>query len=296
MYFISYFFINMELNDSDDLIKFINKEKKHINELDFTHSYKLYCRSLPKIIILIYKKISLINIDIIDVIMTGCNMYYSVYWFILRYTNNCDVALFLSETSINLFLNSIISSYETLQDNPFKISPNIGDSVKFAYKKTIGPLQCSTPVNKDIDNPQLAGQIINMFITQIVKQIIMNNILPNNKRTQKNLEFKNTKVIEPKMEILLDFIQNQLKIMLQSIWHIIFFIVNKNSEDIADKLYYQITHYINNYSVNESNKPINISKLENEIEWEHRKQKQIIEMFNNIQSLIDTIKEYSDGL
>ena len=48
------------------------------------------------------------------------------------------------------------------------------------------------------------------------------------------------------LPILLDFIQNQNKHIIQSIWHIIYFIVNKDDEEISDKLYYQIVHYIKN--------------------------------------------------
>lgn len=284
----------MELNDSDDLIKFINKEKKNISELDLTHAYKIFCRSLPKNITTIYKKIYSINIDAIDVIIAGCNIYNNVYWFILRYTNNCDVALFLSETSVNLFLTSIITSHETLQDNPFKITPNISDSIKFAYKKTIGPLQCVTDNNKDIDNSQMAGQIIKMFIIQIMQQIIISDILPNgifkNKIPHDDTEI--TKIL-PRIEILLDFIQNQNKMIIQSIWHIIYFTVNKDSEEITDKLYYQIVHYIKNYAVDEKNKISD--KQDNEIEWINQRQKQIYNIYNNVKSIVEHIKDFNDG-
>lgn len=280
----------MELNDSDDLIKFINKQKKDVNELDLYHAYKLFCRDLPKIITTMYKKIYTTNIDAVDIIIAGCNMYYSVYWFILRYTNNCGVASFLAETSINLFLNSIITSHETLQDNPFKILPNISDSIKFAYKKTIGPLNCTTEHNSDIDNPQMAGQIIKIFILHIMKQLLVNNILPNKKQTS---EFDSSNEMIPRIEILIDFIQNQNKLIIQSIWHIIYFIINKDSDRIADKLYYQIVHYVENYSISEEQKKLS-HKPDNEIEWVNQKQKQIIGIYNNIKMLVNTIKEFSD--
>jgi hypothetical protein len=284
----------MELNDSDDLVKFINKEKKKIQDLDIGVSYKMFCKSLPKTVTTLYKRIYNVNdVNIDDVILFGCNMYFNVYWFILRYTNNYDVALFLSETGINLFLDSLISSYETVRDNPFKIIPNIGDSIKFAYKKTIGPLQCfvTNEKYKDIDDSQLAAQIINTFIVQIMKQIINNDILPNTKpKNNIILDTDDNKSIPPKIDVLLELIQNQNKLLIQNIWSTIFSVINQNSENITDKLYYQIIHYINNYAVTEENKKI----YNNEMEWINDKQKQVIIIFNNVKSLIDTIKDFND--
>jgi hypothetical protein len=272
----------MELNDSDDLIKFINKEKKNKIELDLTHSYKIFCRSLPKIISLLYKKTCNINnINIMDVINLGVNMYFNIYWFILRYTNNCDVALFLSETSINLFVDSAINSYETTQDNPFNIKPNISDSIRFAYKKTIGPLQCDIETNVDIDRSQTAAHIVKMFIVQIMLKILSNGILVNNKKDTL------TKDISPKIEIVVDFIQNQNKQLIQNIWQIIYFIINKNSEEITNKLYHQINHYIDSCIMTYEEKKIII----NEMDWIHFKQRQILTIYNNTKALIDIIKD-----
>jgi hypothetical protein len=280
----------MELNDSDDLIKFINKETKKTDELDLTHSYKIFCRSLPKIISNIYKKTyEITNINSVDVIIAGCDMLHNIYWFVLRYTNNCDVALFLSETSINLFVESLISSYETTQDNPFKIIPNISDSIRFAYKKTIGPLPSSFNCCNEIDNPQLASLIIKMFTVQIMKQIIISGILPNNKKAQSPLSKNEKQKLLPKIEILLDYIQQNNKNMIRDVWHVIYYIINKNSENLTDKLYYQINHYVNNYSLNNEKKNV---QCHNELDWIHNKQTQVQSIFKNVNSLIMTIKDF----
>jgi len=277
----------MELNDSDDLIKFINKEKKKETELDLTHSYKIFCRSLPKIISLLYKKMYYINnINILNAINLGINMYFNIYWFILRYTNNCDVALFLSETSITLFIDSIINSHETVQENPFNIKPNISDSIRFAYKKTIGPLQCNIDINNNIDKTQTAAHLVKMFIIQIMFKIINNGILVNN---MENIVAIN-KEIPPKIEVIVDFIQNQNKQLIQNIWHIIHYIINNNSEEITDKLYYQINHYIDNCTINHEEKKIII----NEMDWIHYRQRQILTIFSNTKTLINMIKDLCD--
>jgi hypothetical protein len=272
----------MELNDSDDLIKFINKEKKNLTELDLTHSYKIFCRSLPKIISLLYKKTCNINnFNVMDVINLGTNMYFNIYWFIIRYTNNCDVALFLSETSINLLIDSIINSYETVQDNPFNIKPNISDSVRFAYKKTIGPLQCDIETNANIDKSQTAAHIVKMFTVQIMLKILNNDILVNDKKDS------SSKDILPKIEVVVDFIQNQNKQLIQNIWQIIYYIINNNSEEVINKLYYQINHYIDSSGTNYEEKKIII----NEMDWIHFKQRQILTIYNNTKALIDMIKD-----
>lgn len=271
----------MELNDSDDLIKFINKEKKNVIDLDLTHSYKIFCRSLPKMISLLYKKTHNINnINIMDIIILGVNMYFNIYWFILRYTNNCDVALFLSETSINLFIDSVINSYETIQDNPFNIKPNISDSIRFAYKKTIGPLQCDIETNINIDKYQTAAHIVKMFIVQIMLKILTNGILINNNKDISSTE------ISPKIDVIINFIQNQNKQLIQNIWQIIYYIINKNSEEITNKLYYQINHYIDSCTINCDEK-----KIINEMEWIHSKQRHILTIYNNTKALIDMIKD-----
>ena len=186
------------------------------------------------------------------------------------------------------FLTSIITSHETLQDNPFKIIPNISDSIRFAYKKTIGPLQCSLNYNVNIDKPQMAGQIIKTFIIEIMQQIIINKILPNKGgRTNENNNI-------PSIDILLDFIQNQNKHIIQSIWHIIYFIVNKDDVEISDKLYYQIVHYIKNYSIDEGKNIM--SNPTNDIESINYKQKQIQNIYNNVKSIVDHIREFNDIL
>lgn len=277
----------MELNDSEDLVKFINKEKKKSKDLDVNHSYKSFCRSIPKIITTLYKRIyNIKEINPVDVVILGCNMYYNIYWFILRYTNNYKVALFLSGSAVDLFLDSLISSYESIRDNPFKISPNVNDSIRYAYKKRIGPLHCFiNNNNKDIDNSQMAAQIINTFMIQIMRQIINNNILPCGNDIE---QIKDNNNIPPKIDILLDFIQNQNKVLIDDILVTIHLIINQNSEDSADKLYYQINNYIDNYPGNEDNK----KKYSNEIEWVNDKQKQVITIFSYINSLITFTKEY----
>lgn len=205
----------MELNDSDDLIKFVAKETKKISDLDLTYAYKILCRSFPKIIVTLYRSsYSITSINPIDIIISGCDMLHNIFWFILRHTNNCEVALFLAETSIKLFIDSLTTSYETLQDHPFKLAPNISDSIRYAYKKTIGPLSSSFSPNFDIDNLQMASLIIKMIVVQTMKQIIYAGLLPNNCRNKPidtSIELKSD-TMPPKLDVLIEFVQQHLKI------------------------------------------------------------------------------------
>ena len=284
----------MELNDSDDLIKFINKETKKVSELNLIHSYKIFCRNLPKVITNLYKQTyGIHNLNSVEVIVSGCDMLHNIFWFVLRYTNNCDVALFLSETGTNLFVESLISSYQTIQDNPFKINPSISDSIRFAYKKTIGPLPCNFKCSNDIDNPQLASLIIKMLTVQIMKQIILDGIVPNNQKQTSNISSISNDKLPTKLDILLDYIQQHNKNLIQDIWHVIYHIINKNSETVTDKLYYQINHYINNYSINDENTK---SQYSNELDWLHYKKIRIQSIYKNINSLIETVKDFSNSL
>lgn len=279
----------MELNDSVDLIKFINKETKKKEDLNLTLSYKIFCRSLPKIITNLYKNTySVSNINLIDVIVSGCDIFHNIYWFILRYTNNCDVALFLSETSINLFTESLNNASQPL----FKMAPNISESVRFAYKKTIGPLPSNFNNTSEIDNPQLASLIIKMFTVQIMKQLILDGTIPSNHKYNDSPDI-DIKTVPARLGILLDYIQQNNKTVMHDIWHVIYYIINKNSESITDKLYYQINHYINNYSFSEEKVEI---ENNNKLNWLHNKKIRVQNLYKNIYSLIEIIKDFSDSL
>jgi hypothetical protein len=290
----------MELNDSEDLLKFIFKETKNKSDLDLNYAYKILCKSFPKMIMSLYKSAyNISNINAIDIIVAGCNMLHNVYWFILRQTNNCEVALFLAETSIKIFIDSLAVSPDALPENAYKLAPSISDAVRYSYQKTIGPIPPNLIPNPEIDTQQLASLITKMIVVQTIKQIIYAGLLPNN-FSSKTSEVDKSKLesIPAKLDILIEYVQQQLRSIINNIWNVLFYIVNQHSENLTDKLYHQINYYINNYSSNNTENlqvsmTVYMSDVNN-VNWVNVKQKKIAQIIKNIDSLIQIIKEFGN--
>ena len=101
----------MSKNDSDDLSSFIEKEKISSSKLNLLKSYKYYCRCLNQGIWDIYNKISNIEgIILKKSLIVGSNMIFYVFWFLLSYTYNIQLTIFLTERAILLFTEYIIMS------------------------------------------------------------------------------------------------------------------------------------------------------------------------------------------
>lgn len=267
----------MELNDTDDLIKFINKETKKESELDIKTGYKIYCRSLPKIITLLYTKTYHIHlVNFIDILIAGCDIFHNVFWYIIRYTNNNDVALFLSETSIDLFLESIQSSFDGAQEGLFRIIPNVSDSISYSYKKTIGALPASFRSSQKIDTYQTSSLMVKMILVQLFRQVIYAGILPNNCTTK-------LEEIPSDINLIIDYLQQNNKNLVSEIWLILHTIMTQNSENLTDKLYYQINYFIDNYLTTQHQK-----YRHNTIQI---KKHQIDDVFKYIKSLVTIIKD-----
>ena len=263
----------MELNDADDLIKFLKKETNNSYDLDLLHSYKILCRSFPKIVSTLYKKtVHIYSLSITNIIITGCNLFHNLYWYILRYTNNCDVALFIAETGVKSLIEALQTSFESIQENPFKISPNISDAVRYAYKKTIGPLPVQFEYRSEIDVCQSASLVVKVFIVQIMCQIINNDILP--------IETE----LSTDTEILIEYIQQKNKQLIHDVWQLMYNII-KNRE-INDKIYYQINNYVANFSLTEEQKKIKLNTIP-------ERQQQINSLYANVYSLVNTINNFN---
>ena len=174
-----------ETNNSQkkDLLKFIDKEVKNINngDTDFKKNYKFFYKCLYKSYIDIYSKI--INIDNIshyNTIRSGLNMVYNIFWTLYLYTYNVKLTMFLTERAVLLFTEFVVMSRNPILNKEFRFIPNINDAIAFAIKKTIGPIKISH-LNKD---KKIAGELSyykssSFIIKHIFLHIIHNSINQN---------------------------------------------------------------------------------------------------------------------
>lgn len=178
----------MNLENNDDLILFIEKEKLEYNQLNHSKTYKFYLKCLIKTVNEIHNKLLKKNIDfdIKNCIIDGTNMLFHVFWVLITYTNNIKLTLFLSERAILLFTEFIIMSKEPNIQDDLCYNPTLTDAIQFAYKKTIGPLKLNQLISK-------SSKKINYLkkIGLIVKCIIQHyyNSLTNFDYLENNLEY-----------------------------------------------------------------------------------------------------------
>ena len=165
----------MNLENSNDLLLFINKEKQYFNT---TNNYKIYtyfCKCFLKTIIEIDEKIN----DSINknYIIIGSNVMFNVFWILLMYTNNFTFSIFLSERSILLYTEFVVLSSDPKVNKDLSYVPNIIDAMNFAYKKTIGPiiLNNESIYKKNKNNIKNTS----FLIKQILQTLYLNNTVKN---------------------------------------------------------------------------------------------------------------------
>ena len=127
----------MNLENSNDLLLFINKEKLHFNNLNNYKIYSYFCKCFLKTIIEIDEKFKASNKNSTII---GSNVMFNVFWILLIYSNNLTLSIFLSERAILLFTEFVLLSSDPKVNKDLSYVPNIIDAMNFSYKKTIGPI------------------------------------------------------------------------------------------------------------------------------------------------------------
>ncbi len=156
----------MNIETNNDLIKFIELEKKTINnssnEKIIDVFYKCFFKTLIETTIK-FKNLENSNKNV----YIGSNIMFNVFWIILNYTNNLTLTIFLAERSILLFSEFIILSRDPSINKDLCYIPNLSDAINFAYKKTVGPIEIkslSIDKNNNIKNTCfLMKEIIQSF-------------------------------------------------------------------------------------------------------------------------------------
>ena len=165
----------MNLENSSELLLFINKEKLHYNNVNNYKIYTYFCKCFIKTIIEIHEKL-FTSFDK-NAIFIGSNVMFNVFWILLTYTNNLTLSIFLSERSILLFTEFVILSSDPKVNKDLSYIPNIIDAMNFAYKKTIGPLLLSNISNLKKKKNSIKNCC--MLVKQIIQLIYLNNDILN---------------------------------------------------------------------------------------------------------------------
>ena len=168
-------------NSKKDLIDFINNERitSILTDADVNKVYKLYYKTMAKIIVDVHCKIeTLQKVNKEEIIVNGLNMVNYIYFYMLHYSNNIKLTMFFSERAILLYTEFIIMSRNPILNNDFNFTPSINDALQFVYKKTIGPIKPS--VNTDLENNiKMLKYIftdIRLFLLYARKYVIKKNI------------------------------------------------------------------------------------------------------------------------
>jgi len=156
----------MNIETNDDLIKFIELEKKPVNNTSNEKIIDIFYKCFIKT--LIETNIKFKNVENLKKnVYIGSNIMFNVFWIILSYTNNITLTIFLAERSILLFSEFIILSRDPSINKDLCYIPNLSDAINFAYKKTVGPIKInslSIDKNNNIKNTCfLIKEIIQTF-------------------------------------------------------------------------------------------------------------------------------------
>lgn len=225
----------MDIENSENLLTFINKEKKQFNNFNYTKTLDLFFRVFLKNIVEMGTKFKKFDNNK-TIIITGSNILFNVFIILLNYTNNLTLAIFLSERSVLLYTEFIILSRDPEINKDLYYIPTITDAINFSYKKTIGPLNVET-LNFFKDNKIKNSCIL---LKEIVQNLCEQNICNN--------EFE---------EVCLDFYSRIIKI----------------HKYLDDKILNNILDKIKN--LNETNNKGTIKKIKILIEKINKKSKNI---------------------
>jgi hypothetical protein len=161
----------MNIENSENLLKFINNEKKPFNNFNNNKTIDFFYKIYIKNILEMKNKFKKINNNK-HIIFIGSNILYNVFISLLNYTNNLTLSIFLAERSILLYTEFIILSRDPDINKDLYYIPTISDAINFSYKKTIGPLNIKSFTfyknNKIKNTCFLIKEIIqNIFLDQI---------------------------------------------------------------------------------------------------------------------------------
>ena len=205
-----------KLLNKQDIIQFINQEKKKPNISDIHKSFKLFTKIMYKSLYDIYTKTKELEINFNNLIECGTLLIYHVYWTIYTNSYNIKLTMFLTERCILLFTEFIIMSRNPILNNDLNFIPDINDAMHFSLKKTVGTLKINYCRGKKISELLTLYRNISLDIKLIYRSILVEIL----KFHKSNYEDKNSCIQG------LEFIETDSDIL--KILEKVFSLINKN--------------------------------------------------------------------
>lgn len=205
-----------KLLNKQDIIQFINQEKKKPNISDIHKSFKLFTKIMYKSLYDIYTKTKELEINFNNLIECGTLLIYHVYWTIYTNSYNIKLTMFLTERCILLFTEFIIMSRNPILNNDLNFIPDINDAMHFSLKKTVGTLKINYCRSKKISELLTLYRNISIDIKLIYQNILVEIL----KFHKSNYEDKNSCIQG------LEFIETDSDIL--KILEKVFSLINKN--------------------------------------------------------------------
>ena len=187
----------MNKENNKDLLEFINYECLKTLQTPPKTVFNYFSKCCIKTINELSNKFE--NKDKENCVINGSKMFFYVFFYLINYTNNLKLTIFLSERAVLLYSEFIIMSNDKNITSDLNYNPNINDAISFAYKKTIGPINLNN-VDKSNKNKLDYVRDVSNIVVNIYNKLYIQNL-----NLIKEVEMIDTKIITPLLNIFSKF-------------------------------------------------------------------------------------------
>ena len=124
------------LTKESDLLLFINQKKQKKIDVSYRKIFDMFSKLITTAMLETFNKLSLSKY-----VISCTESVKNLFWFLITYTNNLKLTMFLSERAVLLFNEYIVMTKNTVIGNNNYNSVNLTEIKNFVYKKTVGPIQ-----------------------------------------------------------------------------------------------------------------------------------------------------------
>lgn len=161
------------LTKESDLIQFINQKKQKKIDVSVRKIFDMFSKLITTSIVETFNKLSLSKY-----VISCTESVRNLFWFLITYTNNLKLTMFLSERSVLLFNEYIVMTKNTIIGNGSYNSVNFTEIKNFVYKKTVGPIQIGhlrTNTNISHSLIEASNTLYRIYIAILIKIIQSND-------------------------------------------------------------------------------------------------------------------------
>jgi hypothetical protein len=160
------------LTKESDLLQFINQKKQKKIDVSTRKIFDMFSKLITTGMVETFNKLSLSKYVI------SCTESIKIlFWFLITYTNNLKLTMFLSERAVLLFNEYIVMTKNTVLGHNSFNSVNLSEIKNFIYKKTVGPIQINNLHKNSVITPSLikSGNLLYNIYTVLLIKIINSN-------------------------------------------------------------------------------------------------------------------------